>query len=62
MKTLYQCDNCKNVHDLKTWIFTCHSCEKEICDMCMHGWGVCKECAKGKSDAVLAQEFNERNS
>lgn len=59
MKTVYQCDNCKETYSSKTWIFCCSWCGKEICDCCMYGWATCKECASSRTDIKLKEKFEE---
>ena len=39
--------------------FDCYTCGKEICEDCMYGWGVCQECAKGKTREFLEAQFNK---
>lgn len=57
MKHAYICDNCERVTVYRSWIFNCNICGKEICEDCMYGWAVCKECARNKSDDELKEEF-----
>lgn len=59
MKRAFICENCNGVTTLKTWIFRCVWCDKEICDTCMHGNGACKECAVGKMKEELEAKFEE---
>lgn len=59
MKIVYQCENCKRIHNLKTWIFFCCECGKEICEECMYGWATCKNCANGKTDDFLKLRFDK---
>ena len=61
MKIAYICDNCLKANKLKSWIFYCLDCEKEICDNCMHGYATCKECADGKTEDELKARFDELN-
>jgi hypothetical protein len=60
MKTAYICDNCHKASWLKTWIFHCIECGKEICENCMHGYATCKECAEGMTEEELEDRFNEQ--
>ena len=60
MKTVYICENCNGTSPLMSWIFSCYNCGKEICDTCMHGYGVCEECAKGKTEKELEDKFEEK--
>lgn len=60
MKLVYQCDNCKTTWDIKTWIFRCIECEKEICETCMYSWATCKQCANGKTDEFLKIRFDKQ--
>lgn len=59
MKTVYLCENCGRVHSLRSFIFHCTDCEKEICDECMYGWATCKRCAQSKSDEELKERFEK---
>jgi len=60
MKTGYQCENCLGWSTLRSWIFHCVECGKEICDSCMYGWATCKECAvKRSNDSFLQKRFEE---
>jgi len=59
MKIGYICENCKRAHTIKTWIFNCIECEKEICDDCMFGYATCKECAKKHPKEFLEKRFEQ---
>jgi len=58
MKILYQCDNCKETSTNQSWIFHCLWCDKEICDSCMYGLAICKECAVNLSKEEIETRFN----
>jgi hypothetical protein len=58
MKITYQCETCEAHQPLRTWVFPCRECEKEICEDCMRGWGRCKPCSEGRSDAELQTLFD----
>ena len=59
VKTVYVCERCNAEHDSQMWVFDCYTCGKEICEDCMYGWGVCQECAKGKTREFLEAQFNK---
>lgn len=62
MKHAYICDNCQKATELRSWIFHCIECGREICETCMHGWATCKTCAVGKTNAELEARFEKANA
>lgn len=59
MRIGYICDYCNITQTIKWFIFKCLYCDREICEDCMYGYATCKQCAAGKSDAVLKLKFDE---
>lgn len=60
MTPAYICDHCKTPQTIRSFVFNCIECDKEICEDCMFGWATCKECADGKTREFLEKRFNER--
>jgi len=59
MKLGYICDNCNKTQTIRSWVFNCIQCGKEICENCMFGWATCKECAQGKSKEEIQKRWDD---
>lgn len=61
MRILYQCEACQCAHKIRSWIFHCWDCGKEVCEDCMYSYATCKDCAKSKTDDELKERFDEKH-
>lgn len=54
----YICDNCRQAQPVKSWVYQCIRCGKEICESCTYGWATCKECAREETEHELEARFD----
>ena len=59
MKSGYQCETCKSFHEVKTYIWDCFGCKKEVCENCFSMYGRCKSCASRYTEEELAHIWGE---